>query len=205
MVNRRTRIAMVMVVMAIPRVIRPVIIPRIVIGVMVVPRVIIAVPVPRVIIPVPRVVIAVIPGIIRPVPRAVETPVVIAPAAVSRQPVVGNYDSVPVRVHGNVHLGRIIGHNGVASGNVEFLRQIDILRGSCRHLGLSLSRVDNLPQCHFCEGIRIFLGLGNVHDSGCPGWSCIIDAVRISSGLCRSSTGGNRPEANCPSDDSGHS
>lgn len=119
---------MVMVVMAIPRVIRPVIIPRIVIGVMVVPRVIIAVPVPRVIIPVPRIVIAVIPGIIRPVPRAVETPVVIAPAAVSRQPVVGNYDSFPVRVHGNVHLGRIIGHNGVASGNVEFLRQIDILR-----------------------------------------------------------------------------
>lgn len=196
---------MVMVVMSIPRVIRPVIIPRIVIGVMVVPRVIIAVPVPRVIIPVPRVVIAVIPGIIRPVPRAVETPVVIAPAAVSRQPVVGNYDSVPVRVHGNVHLSRIIGHNGVASGNVEFLRQIDILRGSCRHLGLSLSRVDKLPQSHFCEGIRIFLGLRNVHDSGCCGWSCIIDAVRISSGLCRSSTGGNRPEANCPSDDSGHS
>ena len=121
---------MVMVVMSIPRVIRPVIIPRIVIGVMVVPRVIIAVPVPRVIIavPVPRVVIAVIPGIIRPVPRAVETPVVIAPAAVSRQPVVGNYDSLPVRVHGNVHLSWIIGHNGVASGNVEFLRQIDILR-----------------------------------------------------------------------------
>ena len=176
---------MVMVVMSIPRVIRPVIIPRIVIGVMVVPRVIIAVPVPRVIIPVPR--------------------VVIAPAAVRRQPVVGNYDSVPVRVHGNVHLSWIIRNNGVASGNVEFLRQIDILRGSCRHLGLSLSRVDKLPQCHFCEGIRIFLGLGNVHDSGCPGWSCIIDAVRISSGLCRSSTGGNRPEANCPSDDSGHS
>ena len=187
---------MVMVVMPIPRVIRPVIIPRIVICVMVVPRVII---------PVPRVVIAVIPGIIRPVPRAVETPVVIAPAAVSRQPVVGNYDSVPVRVHGNVHLSRIIGHNGVASGNVEFLRQIDILRGSCRHLGLSLSCVDKLPQSHFCEGIRVFFGLRNVHDSGFPGWSCIIDAVRISSGLCRSSTGGNRPEANCPSDDSGHS
>ena len=189
---------MVMVVMSIPRVIRPVIIPRIVICVMVVPRVIIAVPVPRV-------VIAVIPGIIRPVPRTVETPVVIAPAAVSRQPVVGNYDSFPVRVHGNVHLSWIIGHNGVASGNVEFLRQIDILRGSCRHLGLSLSRVDKLPQCHFCEGIRVFFGLRNVHDSGGSGWSCIIDAVRISSGLCRSSTGGNRPEANCPSDDSGHS
>lgn len=101
-VHWRARVAVVrMVVMAIPRVIRSVIIPRVIISIVVVPRIVI--PVPRVVISVPRVVVAVVPRVVIAIEtvRAViaETPVVIAPAAVSREPVVRNDDCVPVRIH----------------------------------------------------------------------------------------------------------